>query len=45
MFPRWVADSTAFKDFVFETNKGRDVWFLTDDAELESRLAAGAAGV
>lgn len=33
--------SEALRDFVFETNRGRQVWFLPDMAELETRLAAG----
>ncbi|MGZ5935706.1 MAG: DUF4180 domain-containing protein [Rhizomicrobium sp.] len=38
---RHVDASEALRDFVFETNRGRQVWFLPDMAELESRLAAG----
>ena len=38
---RHVEASDALRDFVFETNRGRQVWFLPDMAELESRLAAG----
>jgi hypothetical protein len=31
--------STAFADFVRETNRGRDIWFVRDVTELETRLA------
>lgn len=34
-----VAASDALRDFVNETNRGRQVWFLADRSELESRLA------
>jgi hypothetical protein len=37
---RHVEASTALRDFVFETNRGNQVWFLADRAELESRLGA-----
>lgn len=33
-----VADSTALRDFVRESNRGRHVWFVADLAELERRL-------
>jgi hypothetical protein len=33
-----VAQSRAFKDFVYETNRGNDVWFLPDVQTLEERL-------
>lgn len=32
--------SRSLRDFVFESNKGRQVWFLNDRAALEARLAA-----
>ncbi|WP_309645730.1 DUF4180 domain-containing protein [Phenylobacterium sp.] len=38
---RHVAKSTALRDFVYESNRGRHVWFVTDLAELEARLAPG----
>lgn len=31
-------DSDAFRAFVHETNKGADIWFLADQAELDARL-------
>ena len=37
---RHVEASTALRDFVFETNRGNQVWFLADRAELERRLGA-----
>ncbi|HEX7308780.1 DUF4180 domain-containing protein [Lentzea sp.] len=37
-----VAASTALRDFVFESNRGRQLWFVADEAELDERLAAAA---
>jgi Domain of unknown function (DUF4180) len=34
----YVAQSRALKDFVYETNRGTQVWFLTDLQELTERL-------
>jgi hypothetical protein len=39
---RQVAASAALRDFVRESNRGRHVWFVSDLAELEARLAAQA---
>jgi hypothetical protein len=36
-----VEASTAFRDVVRESNRGKDVWFVADLAELDARLAAG----
>ena len=36
----WAAESRAFRDFVYEANNGRDVWFVASADELESRLAS-----
>jgi hypothetical protein len=33
-----VAQSRALRDFVYETNRGTQVWFLTDLQELNERL-------
>jgi Domain of unknown function (DUF4180) len=33
-----IAESESLRAFVYETNKGRDIWFLADDAELNARL-------
>ncbi len=33
-----VAASKALRDFIYESNKGRHVWFVADLAELERRL-------
>lgn len=33
-----VAASTALRDFVRESNRGRHVWFVADMAELEVKL-------
>jgi hypothetical protein len=35
-----VAGSTALRDFVYESNRGRQLWFVADEAELDERLAA-----
>ncbi|MCX4878400.1 MULTISPECIES: DUF4180 domain-containing protein [unclassified Streptomyces] len=35
---RLVADSTALRDFVHETNQGAHIWFLADDDALGARL-------
>jgi hypothetical protein len=34
-----VAASDAFRDYVTEANRGREVWFVADLAELDARLA------
>jgi hypothetical protein len=33
-----VNESKSFHDFVYEANRGRDLWFLADRAELDNRL-------
>lgn len=33
--------SDSFRAFVYEINKGRDIWFLADEQELAVRLGAG----
>lgn len=33
-----VARSTALRDFVYESNQGRQLWFLADATELGTRL-------
>ena len=38
----YVEASGALHDFVWESNRGDQVWFLADRAELEARLAARA---
>ena len=35
-----VAGSTALRDFVHESNQGRQLWFVADEAELDARFAA-----
>ena len=35
---RYVAQSHAFEDFVYETNRGNHVWFITNLQELDERL-------
>lgn len=34
-----VAASDALRDFVRESNRGRHVWFVADEAELAEKLA------
>jgi hypothetical protein len=34
-----LAASDAFRAYVHETNRGRDVWFLATEEELSARLA------
>ncbi|HYN92259.1 MAG TPA: DUF4180 domain-containing protein [Pilimelia sp.] len=38
----YVAASTALRDFVLEANRGGQVWFVADLAELPERLGRGA---
>lgn len=33
-----LAGSTALRDFVYESNQGDQLWFLTDPGELDARL-------
>jgi hypothetical protein len=33
-----VAASTPFRDLVYESNRGRQVWFVADLDALDSRL-------
>jgi hypothetical protein len=35
---RHVADSSALRDFVYESNQGGQLWFLPDDDALRERL-------
>jgi hypothetical protein len=35
-----VAGSTPLRDFVRESNRGKTVWFVSDMAALEAKLAA-----
>ena len=38
---RHLEASKALRDLVYETNRGRQVWFVADRAALESRLQSG----
>lgn len=38
---RHLEGSKALRDFVYETNRGHQVWFVKDKKELESRLQSG----
>jgi hypothetical protein len=35
---RHLAESSALRDFVYESNQGRQLWFVADDRELSDRL-------
>ncbi len=35
----WTTQSEALRDFIYESNRGRSVWFVGDADELERRLA------
>jgi uncharacterized protein DUF4180 len=37
----YVAASSALRDFVYESNRGRHIWFVANLAELVERLEAG----
>ena len=37
-----VEASTALRDFVHESNRGRQLWFVRDEAELDARLKNAA---
>ncbi|MCU1683518.1 MAG: alpha/beta hydrolase [Amycolatopsis sp.] len=39
-----LAASSALRAFVYESNRGRDVWFVADLDELRSRLESVHAG-
>jgi hypothetical protein len=34
----YLADSSALRDFVYESNRGRDLWFVANREELDQRL-------
>jgi Domain of unknown function (DUF4180) len=36
---RYVEESVSFRDFVRESNRGDDIWFLANADELQDRLA------
>jgi hypothetical protein len=40
--PASVSGSKALRDFIYESNQGRTVWFVPDIAALEQRLAQAA---
>jgi Domain of unknown function (DUF4180) len=35
---RFVDESSALRDFVYESNRGEQVWFLADSVEFDRRL-------
>jgi Domain of unknown function (DUF4180) len=35
---QYVAQSRSFRDFVYEANRGNEVWFVTSLQELDERL-------
>ena len=38
-----VAKSGALRDFVWESNRGEQIWFVESDAALDEKLAASPA--
>jgi hypothetical protein len=38
-FSQLAASSAALRDFITESNRGQEIWFLASIGELESRLA------
>jgi hypothetical protein len=34
----YVNESTALRDFVYEANRGRDLWFAATREEIDGRL-------
>jgi hypothetical protein len=39
-----IAASSSFRDWVREANRGRQIWFVADLAELEQRLSGDENG-
>jgi len=37
-----LRESSSFRDFVYECNAGREIWFVTDLGELDHRLQAAS---
>jgi hypothetical protein len=37
----FVEASTALRDWVYEANRGRQVWFVASPTELDARLSSG----
>jgi hypothetical protein len=37
----YIAESSALRDFMYEANRGRDVWFVANREELDRRLLTG----
>jgi hypothetical protein len=35
-----LAASAALRAFVYEANRGKDIWFVADESELDSRLSS-----
>ena len=40
---KYANESKAFHDFVYEANRGRDLWFVTNREELDQRLLTVAS--
>ena len=40
---RYVAESSALRDFVYESNRGNQVWFVPSREELDKRLERAPA--
>jgi hypothetical protein len=39
-FSELTAESKSLRDFIYESNRGNALWFLSDIAEVERRLAS-----
>jgi hypothetical protein len=35
----YLAESSALRAFVYEANRGKDIWFVADESELDGRLS------
>lgn len=35
---RWTSESKSLTDFVYEANKGKEIWFVRDIEEFERKL-------
>jgi hypothetical protein len=34
----WIGQSRAFRDYVYESNKGRVLWFVADEGMLNEKI-------
>lgn len=40
---RWTTSSRSLRDYVYECNNGRAVWFVADEGALDGILAGGSS--